>query len=135
MREPYTPLRPAETAWTTRAGSGGLPAAAPLGARHAALRGGLARVLALVEPPLDEAEREDQQREERDQDEARVRDDLVVRLVVGPLAAVEAAAERRRERGGRGQQQHEAAREQRAEEAAWGRAAHRGPEDNGAADG
>src|SRR6266511_6081685 len=81
----------------------GLPAAGPVRRRHPALSGGLARVSALVEPPLQQAQQEDQRREERDHDEAGVRDDLVVRLAVRALAAVRRARER--ERGEHEQQQ------------------------------
>src|SRR6478735_6872856 len=77
----------------------GLPATAPLGGAGAALGGELAACLALVQLPLQQAHHEDEQREEGDHDEARLRRDLVVDLAVGPLAAVV------RERDGREEQE------------------------------
>src|SRR5829696_4832218 len=65
-----------------------LPAAAPVGAGLAGLLGRLAAVLPLVQAALDHAHREDEQREERDQEEARIGDDLVVGLAPQALAAV-----------------------------------------------
>ena len=56
----------------------GLPAARPLGRAGAGLRGLLATVLPLVERVLEHRQREDEQREGCDEDEARVRDELVV---------------------------------------------------------
>src|SRR3954451_16829821 len=65
-----------------------LPTALPAPARGARLRGLLARVLALVEPPLQQRREKDEEGEEADDDEAGVRDDLVVRLAVPALALV-----------------------------------------------
>src|SRR6188472_2256471 len=65
-----------------------LPAAAPLGAGVAHFLRLLARLLALLQPPLQEAQDEDEQREGGDEDEAGVGDDLVVGLAVQPLAVV-----------------------------------------------
>src|SRR5215207_3103123 len=104
----------------SRRSCGGLPAAAHVGARRARLRGALARVLALVQAPLDHAHHEHEQREERDQDEARVRDHLVVRLAPQALAAVV------RERG------RSAQGEQRESEDRGANCAHRTPTYHGA---
>ena len=57
-------------------------------ARLARLGRVLARALAALQHPLDHARGEDHQRERRDQDEAGVRDHLVVRLAPPALAAV-----------------------------------------------
>src|SRR6476619_2335069 len=65
-----------------------LPAALPLAVDRARLRGLLARVLALVEMPLEHRQDEDDQRERHDEDEAGVRDHLVVGLAVPALALV-----------------------------------------------
>src|SRR5581483_245100 len=83
----------------TGASAGGvkarLPAAAPLGGLRAVTLGGQAGVLALLEPPHDQAEHEHEAREERDHDEADVGDDLVVGLAVDALAAVLGQRQRR----------------------------------------
>src|SRR4051812_47109135 len=65
-----------------------LPAALPLATGRAGLGCLLARVLALVEVPLEHRQREDDQRERGDEDEAGVGDDLVVRLAPPALALV-----------------------------------------------
>src|ERR1700733_10957366 len=68
--------------------SWGLPAAAPVGIRGATLGGLQARVLALVEPPLDQREDDDDRREEDDREEHRVRDVHVTRLAEPALTGV-----------------------------------------------
>src|SRR4051794_36235733 len=65
-----------------------LPAAAQVGPGAARLGGGLAAVLALLQRPLDHAEDEDHEREEADQDEARVGHHEVIGRPVRALAAV-----------------------------------------------
>src|SRR3954451_11025380 len=72
-----------------------LPAAGPVGAEL--LRELLEPVLALLELPLEERQEQDQQRKERDDDEARVRDHLVVGDAVRALAVVRGEGERGRD--------------------------------------
>src|SRR2546423_11540524 len=87
-----------------------LPAGGPLGPGTARLLGGLARMLALLQPPLQQAEAGDEQGEAGNQDEAGIGDDLVVGLPVEPLAARRVVAGQRggcpqrepHERGGGG---------------------------------
>src|SRR4051812_38722670 len=86
----------------------GLPAAGPVGGRERLL----AALLALVQPPLERRHRGHEGREEDDDDEPGVRDDLVVGLAVRSLAAVV----RERERSEQGEEQE--ARGQRGDEAA-----------------
>src|SRR3954471_12030376 len=66
----------------------GLPAAAHAVLARERLVHGLAALLAAVERHLEQRHRQHEQREEGDEDEAGVRDDLVVRGAVGALAAV-----------------------------------------------
>src|SRR6478735_7495449 len=76
-----------------------LPATAQVRAGGAGLGRRLAAVLALVQPPHDQRQGQDQQRDRGDDDEAGVGDDLVVRLAVPALATVV----REGRRGGREQ--------------------------------
>src|SRR4051794_3519435 len=89
---PMKPVAPV----TNQVGTG-LPAAAHVGPRGPGLGCALARVLALVEAPLEHAHHEDEEGEERDQDEPGGRDHLVVRLPPPALAPVVSQRGRSRE--------------------------------------
>src|SRR4029079_8994589 len=78
------------------------PAAALVGPGLAGLGRRLAAILPLVQAALDHAHHEDEQREEGDQEEAGVGDDLVVGLTPEALAAVVTLGQR--DRRGQGEQ-------------------------------
>src|SRR3954453_4932341 len=88
-----------------------LPAAAHAILARERLPRGLPPLLAAVQAHLEHAHREDEQREEGDEDEPRVRHDLVVRYAEGALAAVMGE-------GGRREHEKERQREQEWREGA-----------------
>src|SRR5437763_9085193 len=101
---------------------GALPAPAPVSVGGGRLARGLARFLALVEQPLQHAHREHEQREEDDQDEARVGHDFVVGRAVEAAAVVVRLGDRC---------EHECQRRQRDHHAHC-QSAHRGHPSRGA---
>src|SRR3954451_669167 len=73
------------------------PASGPALLAAGRLDGGLLGVLALLEPPLQQRDEQDEERERGDQEEARVRDVLVVDRAQGAFAGVLGQGGRREE--------------------------------------